>query len=188
MPKKNQSSTGQDHGKRKPLENRGLIYCDGACRGNPGPGGWGGIIYQPTQDKVLEIGGGHPQTTNNQMELLGAIETLKIFQDPIPITIHTDSMYVIQGITDWHISWERNGWKNSQGKTVLNLALWQELIQQTRRLGAIHWKYVPGHKGVPGNERADEIAKDFATLSPQKNLYSGPHKTYPHPDIFSYLK
>ena len=142
-----------------------IIFSDGACTGNPGPGGWGAIVVTP-DGKVRELGGGEAQTTNNQMELMGTIKALRSIKTPpdSPIAIYTDSTYVIRGITQWISGWRKRGWKNSEGKPVSNQPLWEELLRETMRLKPteIEWKYVRGHTGVPGNERCDEIAVDYA--------------------------
>ena len=144
-----------------------VIFSDGACTGNPGPGGWASIVVRP-EGTVQELGGGSPETTNNRMEMMGALKGLRslIGKDPTPrIFVFTDSTYVIRGITQWIWGWRKNGWRNSEGKEVSNRDLWEELAKTVAQLkpSVIEWKYVRGHTGVPGNERCDEIAVGFAT-------------------------
>lgn len=160
-----------------------MIWSDGASRSNPGPGGWGVVIVSQEKE-VVEIGGGEKHTTNNKMELTGAISALSYVSKNIPlnengIIIHTDSTYVINGITKWIYSWGKNNWQTSQKKEVLNRDLWEELLSLT--VGKkIEWKYVPGHSGTPGNERCDEIATTFAdgNIPP---LYNGLLSNYSVP-------
>jgi len=142
-----------------------IIYTDGACSGNPGPGGWGAIVAHP-EGHVYELGGGMRATTNNQMELTATIEALRsVEKNSGPIVLFTDSTYVIRGITQWIWGWKKNGWKTSEGKEVSNVEFWQELDRVVRARGAsgkIDWKYSRGHIGTPGNERCDEIAVAFS--------------------------
>lgn len=138
------------------------IYTDGACLGNPGPGGWGAVLY--FQDgSVYEVGGAERETTNNRMELQAAIASLQLFRDSgqtKPIQLYSDSQYLIKGLTQWLKGWKKKGWKTSTGKAVLNQDLWQLLDQLNDSL--VTWKHVPAHKGIVGNERCDTIARDFA--------------------------
>lgn len=139
------------------------LYTDGACLGNPGAGGWGLVVYF-TDGSVYEMGGASPDTTNNRMELQAAIEALKIFrasEQSEPITLYTDSKYVIKGITQWIKGWKQKNWKTSQGKPVLNQDLWKTLDQLHD--AQIHWQHVKGHSGNVGNERCDAIAFSFAS-------------------------
>jgi ribonuclease HI len=132
------------------------IYTDGACSGNPGPGGWGAILRARGQEK--ELCGGEGQTTNNRMELTAVIRALSGLKRPVRARIHTDSQYVQKGISEWIFGWKRRGWKTSDQKPVKNIDLWQELD----RLAAQHeidWIWVRGHSGHPENERADELAR-----------------------------
>ncbi len=162
-----------------------IVYCDGACSGNPGPGGWGSIVATP-DGRVRELGGGARGTTNNQMELTAAIEALRELEGVFgEVIVLTDSVYVIRGITQWIWGWMRNGWKTSEGKEVLNQELWQELgrlVTQRKKQspgasGAVNWRYVRGHTGIAGNERCDEIAVQFSkNLS--ASLYDGPVEGY----------
>ena len=142
------------------------FYTDGACSGNPGPGGWGTIIYF-TDDSVAEIGGAEAQTTNNRMEMQAAITALKILKSSgqtEPVTLHTDSEYLKNGITKWIKGWKKKGWKTSQGKAVLNQDLWETLDGLNSPL--VEWKYVRGHSGNKGNERSDQVARAFASGKP----------------------
>ena len=145
------------------------IYTDGACSGNPGPGGWGTLFYL-TDGGVHEIGGGEAPTTNNRMEMQAAIAGLTLLRDsaqPAPVTLHTDSEYVIKGITQWIAGWKRRGWVNSAKKPVLNRDLWEVMdglateVNQTLDR-PLKWEHVRGHSGDPGNERCDTIARAFA--------------------------
>ena len=158
------------------------MFTDGAAKGNPGPGGWGAIIVTPDH-LVTELGGGSPHTTNNRMELSGAIAALRhIASLPGPVAIYTDSTYVIQGITQWVHGWRRRGWKTAQGGDVLNRELWEELsrLVGARTGGDLQWHWVRGHVGTPGNERADAISVAFAMQqSPQ--LFVGPLDRYTLP-------
>ena len=135
------------------------IFTDGACKGNPGPGGWGAVIRYGKHEK--EISGGDPDTTNNRMELSATIQALKILIEPCEVKLHTDSRYVIDGITKWIHGWQRNGWKNASKQPVSNLDLWHDLIEATAR-HQVEWIWVKGHNGHPENERADRLASDAA--------------------------
>jgi ribonuclease HI len=138
---------------RKTIE----IFTDGACSGNPGPGGWGAVLRFQGREK--ELSGGHPETTNNQMELQAAIEALKALKEPCSIELYTDSQYLRQGITLWIHNWKRNGWKTSDKKPVKNQALWEELDGLVK-MHAINWHWLKGHAGHPENERCDELARN----------------------------
>ncbi|WP_397583293.1 ribonuclease HI [Sphingorhabdus sp.] len=135
------------------------IFTDGACKGNPGPGGWGAVIRYGKHEK--EISGGDPDTTNNRMELSATIQALKILIEPCEVKLHTDSRYVIDGITKWIHGWQRNGWKNASKQPVSNVDLWHDLIEATAR-HQVEWIWVKGHNGHPENERADRLASDAA--------------------------
>jgi ribonuclease HI len=135
------------------------IFTDGACKGNPGPGGWGAVIRYGKHEK--EISGGDPDTTNNRMELSATIQALKILIEPCEVKLHTDSRYVIDGITKWINGWQRNGWKNASKQPVSNIDLWHDLIEATAR-HQVEWIWVKGHNGHPENERADRLASDAA--------------------------
>ena len=132
------------------------IFTDGACSGNPGPGGWGALINGP--DGENELTGGEPATTNNRMELLAAIEALKSLPDGSTVTLTTDSIYVKDGITSWIKNWKARGWKTAAKKPVKNVDLWQNLDAECAR-HQVDWQWVKGHAGHPGNERADELAR-----------------------------
>jgi ribonuclease HI len=159
-----------------------VVFTDGAAKGNPGPGGWGAVVLTPDQ-RVTELGGGSPHTTNNKMELSGAIAGLRhVASRPGPVALYTDSTYVIQGITQWVWGWRKRGWKTAQGGDVLNRDLWEELFEvvTARPRGDVDWHWVRGHVGTPGNERADAISVAFALQQPA-NLYDGPLDGYPLP-------
>ena len=135
------------------------IFTDGACKGNPGPGGWGAVIRSGAHEK--EISGGEPLTTNNRMELLAAIRALESLKRPCEVALHTDSIYVRDGITKWIHGWRKNGWKTADKKPVKNAELWQELLDAAAP-HKIDWRWVKGHAGHPENERADKLACDAA--------------------------
>lgn len=141
-------------------EPRVKIYVDGACRGNPGPGGWGVIMHYDDQEKTLS--GAEPDTTNNRMELKAAIMGLKALKKPCQIDMVTDSQYVRNGITQWLANWKKNGWRTSDKKAVKNKDLWQALDELAVRHQVI-WHWVKGHSGHPENERADELATHAIT-------------------------
>jgi ribonuclease HI len=141
------------------------IFTDGACKGNPGPGGWGAVIRYGKHEK--EISGGEPDTTNNRMELAAAIQALKILIEPCHIKLHTDSKYVLDGITKWIHGWQRNGWKNASKQPVRNADLWRDLIDAAAR-HQVEWIWVKGHNGHPENERADLLASDAAEVAAQR--------------------
>jgi len=156
-----------------------VVFTDGASKGNPGPGGWGVILATP-DGHVTELGGGAPATTNNKMELTGAIQALTHLRGVDgPVSIYTDSTYVIQGIREWIHGWKRRAWKTATGGDVLNRELWEELWNLTSARGprGIAWHYVRGHVGTPGNERVDVIADSFAMQQPV-SLYDGPQEGY----------
>ena len=131
------------------------IYTDGACRGNPGPGGWGAVLRYQGAEK--ELFGGEAQTTNNRMELTAVIRALEALKQPSRVQLYTDSQYVQKGIRDWIHSWKRNGWKTADKKDVKNRELWVEL-DELRKRHDIEWHWVKGHAGHPENERADALA------------------------------
>lgn len=141
------------------------LYTDGACKGNPGPGGWGALLR--FGDVERELCGGEPETTNNRMELMAAIEGLRALKQGCQVTLTTDSVYVRDGVTRWMANWKRNGWKTANKKPVKNQDLWQALDAQCQR-HTIDWQWVKGHSGHPGNERADELAnRGIDQLTPQ---------------------
>jgi ribonuclease HI len=159
-----------------------IVFTDGAAKGNPGPGGWGAIVVTPDR-RVTELGGGSPHTTNNRMELSGAIAALQqVANQPGPVAIYTDSTYLIQGITQWVWGWRKRGWKTAQGGDVLNRELWEQLssLIGARARGDVSWHWVRGHVGTPGNERADEISVAFA-MQEAADLYVGSLDGYPLP-------
>ena len=132
------------------------IHTDGACSGNPGPGGWGVVLR--FGKRTRELSGGEPDTTNNRMELTAAIEALDALQRPVTVRLHTDSTYVKDGITKWILRWKANGWKTAGRKPVKNQDLWQRLDEALGR-HEVTWRWVKGHAGNPGNERADSLAR-----------------------------
>ncbi len=142
------------------------IYTDGACTGNPGPGGWGVVVYF-TDGSIYEMGGDEAQTTNNRMEMQAAIAALKLLAttgETEPLTLYTDSEYLIKGVTQWVKGWKKKGWKTAQGKAVLNQDLWEILDELNTK--EVMWQYVRGHAGNVGNERCDAIARGFAIGKP----------------------
>lgn len=137
------------------MSERVEVYTDGACRGNPGPGGWGAILRYKGKEK--ELYGAEAETTNNRMELMAAISALEALRRSCRVDLTTDSKYVMQGITEWIDGWKKRGWKNSAKKPVKNVDLWQRLDAATQR-HEIEWHWVRGHTGHPENERADALA------------------------------
>jgi ribonuclease HI len=135
------------------------IFTDGACKGNPGPGGWGALLRMGRHEK--ELSGGEPATTNNRMEMTAVIRALEALIEPCEVTIHSDSRYVIDGMTQWIHGWQKKGWVNSSKKPVRNADLWHELIEAARR-HKITWQWVKGHNGHVENERADRLASAAA--------------------------
>ena len=133
-----------------------VIYTDGACSGNPGPGGWGAILMSGPHRRELK--GGEAHSTNNRMELMAVISALEALKGPSDIVLWTDSQYVKNGITTWIHAWKRNGWKTADKKPVKNVELWQQL-DEARKPHKVEWKWVKGHAGHPENERADELAR-----------------------------
>ncbi|WP_027468714.1 ribonuclease HI [Deefgea rivuli] len=131
------------------------IYTDGACKGNPGPGGWGAYMIYGEHEK--ELFGGEAHTTNNRMELLGVISALAALTRACEVTIHTDSQYVKNGIETWIHGWKKNGWKTAAKQPVKNEDLWKQLDAEVAR-HTVQWRWVKGHAGNPGNERADQLA------------------------------
>jgi ribonuclease HI len=138
------------------------IATDGACKGNPGPGGWGALIRSGGTEK--ELSGGDKLTTNNRMELMAAIEALNALKRPCAVTLSTDSRYVMDGLTKWIHGWQKNGWKTADKKPVKNAELWQALLAAAKP-HKIDWKWVKGHAGHPDNERADKLASDAAVVA-----------------------
>jgi ribonuclease HI len=161
-------------------DNSVSVFTDGAAKGNPGPGGWG-VVIVTSDEQVVELGGGAPHTTNNRMELTAAIAALDFLApNPGHVTIHTDSTYVIKGITQWVWSWQRRAWKTAEGGDVLNRDLWEELagLVAARGRTLITWHWVKGHNGTAGNERVDAIAAAFSQQR-EVDLYRGPLASYP---------
>ena len=148
-----------------------VAYTDGACSGNPGPGGWGALLVARDGDRVVKeraLSGGAPDTTNNRMELLAAISALEALGRPTRITVVTDSAYVKNGVSGWIHGWKRNGWKTADRKPVKNVDLWQRL-DAAQAQHDVTWEWVKGHAGHPENERADELAREgMAPFKPER--------------------
>lgn len=140
----------------KPQHQEVTIFTDGSCRGNPGPGGWAALLLYPGREET--VCGFVPQTTNNRMELLAAIEALRSLRSPTKVTLFTDSLYVRDGITTWLQKWQKNAWLKADGKPVKNADLWKEL-EAVARTHLIAWRWVAGHTGHPENERVDALAR-----------------------------
>ena len=150
------------------------IFTDGSSRGNPGPGGWGSVVV--IGDRVIELGGAEKNITNNRMELVGLIEGLKrLAQESGDVTVYLDSSYVLKGATEWIFGWQKRNWK-TMGKTdVSNRDLWEALmplLEERKKFGSIVWEHIPGHAGIEGNERADEIATGYAANA-EVELFKG---------------
>jgi len=141
------------------------IATDGACKGNPGPGGWGALIRSGGTEK--ELSGGEKMTTNNRMELMAAIEGLRALKRPCRVTLSTDSRYVMDGLTKWIKGWQKNGWKTAAKQPVKNAELWQALLDAAKP-HRIDWVWVKGHAGHPDNERCDKLASDAAMLAARR--------------------
>jgi len=141
------------------------VFTDGACKGNPGPGGWGALLRMGSNEK--ELSGGEGQTTNNRMEMTAVLRALQALKSPCAVTLHTDSRYVIDSMTKWIFGWQRNGWKTAAKKPVLNADLWQELLAAARP-HTIKWVWVKGHAGHIENERVDKLASDAAIAAGRK--------------------
>lgn len=140
------------------------IYTDGACKGNPGPGGWGVLLKSGSTEK--ELFGGEAQTTNNRMELMAVIQALQALKRPCDVTLHVDSQYVLKGMTEWLPGWKAKGWRTATKQPVKNVELWQALDDLVNRGGhRIAWRWVRGHAGDPGNERADALANRGVALA-----------------------
>ena len=139
----------------KPIE----MFTDGACKGNPGPGGWGAILRMGENER--ELSGSEPQTTNNRMEMMAVLKGLAALKSPCHVKLHTDSRYVIDGITKWVFGWQKNGWRTADRKPVKNEDLWRELVLAVKP-HRIDWIWVKGHDGHPENERVDKLASDAA--------------------------
>ncbi len=134
-----------------------IVYTDGACSGNPGPGGWGAILCFGEREKELK--GGEPNTTNNRMELMAAIAALEALKRPCRVDVHTDSQYLRNGIMSWITNWKRNGWRTADKKPVKNVELWQRL-ETALKPHQVQWHWLKGHAGHAMNERADELARE----------------------------
>ena len=160
-----------------------VIYTDGACSGNPGPGGWGSVIVTPELE-VYELGGAEIPSTNNRMEISAALHALKsVSQIDAPVHIYTDSTYLIRGITQWIWGWRKKGWKTAEGKDVVNKDLWEDLSRTIAARSAtakIEWKWVRGHTGHFGNERCDQIAVAYSKKT-YVQLFRGSLKDYAEP-------
>ncbi len=139
-----------------------IIHTDGACKGNPGPGGWGALLEYNGQRRELK--GGETLTTNNRMELMAAIQSLETLKEPCQVTLFTDSSYVMQGLTEWLPGWKARGWRTASKQPVKNQDLWQRLDAAAAR-HQIQWQWVKGHSGHPGNEAADRLANEGVTLA-----------------------
>ena len=135
------------------------IFTDGACKGNPGPGGWGVLLRKGTHEK--ELAGGEQDTTNNRMEMTAVIRALEALIEPCEVDLYSDSKYVLDGMTKWIEGWQRRGWVNASKKPVRNADLWHELIDKSAP-HKVHWNWVKGHDGNPDNERVDTLASDAA--------------------------
>lgn len=149
-----------------------VVHTDGACRGNPGPGGWGALLQYGSVER--ELCGGEPNTTNNRMELMAAIRALEALREPCEVKLYTDSEYVRRGITEWIPKWRRNGWRTADRKPVKNADLWCEL-DALAALHRVEWHWVKGHAGHPENERADALANrglDAALRAPHTGQVS----------------
>jgi ribonuclease HI len=145
-----------------------VIYTDGACKGNPGPGGWGVLMRSPDGTEK-ELCGGELGTTNNRMEMMAVIEALAALKRPCKVSLHLDSQYVLKGITEWIAGWKAKGWKTAAKQPVKNVDLWQRLDELVAKAGhTIEWHWVKGHAGDPGNERADALANRGVELALQK--------------------
>lgn len=155
-----------------------IVFTDGAASGNPGPGGWAATIRRPEGD-IVELGGPEADTTNNRMELTGVIRALaNLSRSPGQVAVFTDSTYVIRGITQWIWGWRKRGWKKADGADVTNRDLWERLFTLAyARTPAIIWRYVPGHAGVPGNERCDKIAVGYSKAR-RVRLFRGHEQDY----------
>ncbi|MFP5358486.1 MAG: ribonuclease HI [Gammaproteobacteria bacterium] len=140
-----------------------VVHTDGACKGNPGPGGWGARLEH--NGRVRELCGGEARTTNNRMELMAAIQALETLREPCMVTLHTDSTYVMKGLTEWLPAWKARGWRTADRKPVKNQDLWERLDAAVAR-HQVQWRWVKGHNGDAGNERADQLANQGIAQCP----------------------
>lgn len=158
------------------MANKVYIYTDGACRGNPGPGGWGVLLR--CKDKEMEIYGSDAETTNNRMELMAAIRGLQVLKRPCEVIVTTDSLYVLKGISEWLPNWIRKNWRTSANAPVKNADLWKSLVdaQQSHQ---VRWEWIKGHSGHPENERADQLANKAIDelLKPNRTSINAPNRT-----------
>lgn len=146
--------------------NQVVIYTDGACKGNPGPGGWG-VLLRSAEGSEKELCGGESDTTNNRMEMMAVIQALAALKRPCQVTLHLDSQYVLKGITEWLPGWKAKGWRTAAKQPVKNVDLWQQLDALVSQGGhKIDWRWVKGHNGDPGNERADGLANRGVGMAP----------------------
>jgi ribonuclease HI len=136
-----------------------IAYTDGGCRGNPGPGAWAFVLINPGTGTCLERSGGESGTTNNRMELSGALHALRALKVAATVVLHSDSEYVVKGMREWLPGWRKRGWKRADGKPVINADLWQELATEAAR-HTVRWTWVRGHNGHPGNERVDQLCNE----------------------------
>lgn len=141
-----------------------IIHTDGSCPANPGPGGWGAVIFRPKTGKMFEISGGHHDTTNSRMEMEAVVQALNYLTDPASVVVYTDSQYVQKGISEWIGKWKKNGWQTSQGEPVKNRDLWKRLDRARNRHIRVVFQWVKGHAGDEGNERADYLAGSAVPL------------------------
>lgn len=156
---------------------KNIIFCDGACSGNPGPGGWAAIV-RTADFQVIELAGRENGTTNNRMEMRALIEALDVLGggSGVPAKVYTDSTYLIRGATQWLFGWQKKGWVTNEGKEVLNQDLWRQISSLVKK-HKIEWHYVRGHTGVPGNERCDVLAVEYSQ-GRKVDLYKGSYKNY----------
>ena len=138
------------------------IYTDGSCLGNPGPGGWGAVMFYKSRSREISGSEAEPETTNNRMELTAAIAALKQLKRPCRVKVHTDSEYLRRGMVEWLPEWQRRNWQTAKKKPVKNAGLWQDLVDAVARHKEVKWQWVRGHSGHPQNERADELAQQAA--------------------------
>lgn len=142
-----------------------VIYTDGACKGNPGPGGWG-VLLRSAEGAEKELCGGEPETTNNRMEMMAVLQALRALKRPCNVVLHLDSQYVLKGITEWLPGWKAKGWKTASKQPVKNVDLWQQLDEAVTGSGhVIDWRWIKGHAGDPGNERADALANQGVDMA-----------------------